>query len=57
MSDLWPDIEPCSNSSDDRSSDVVREDQYNPDYQKKEKVVSVPCKNPRRLTRGDQRAL
>ena len=32
MLDLWPDIEPGSDSSDDRSSDVVREDQYNPDY-------------------------
>ena len=33
VSDLWPDIEPVSDSSNDGSSDEVSKDQDNPDYQ------------------------
>ena len=57
MSDLWQDINPGSDSSDDRSSDERIKYQYNPDDQEQEKVVSVPCRNPRILRCGDQRAL
>ena len=33
VSDLWPDIEPYSDSSNDGSSDEGGKDQYNPDYE------------------------
>ena len=53
VSDLWPDIDPDSDSSDDGSSDTVRKYQENPDDKEKEEVISVPCRNLRRLIRGD----
>ena len=57
MSDLWTDIELDSESSDDRPSDELIKKQENTDDQEQDEVVSVPQRNPRRLIRGDQRAL
>ena len=57
VSDLWPDIEPASDSSDYGSSDEGRKDQYNPDGQEQEEVELVTHRNPRRLIGGDQIAL
>ena len=57
VSDLWPDIYPDSDSSNDRSSDEGIKDQDNPNYQEQEELVLVPHRNSRRLRRGDQRSL
>ena len=57
VSDLWPDIEPDSNSRDDGSSDEGIKDQENPYDQEQGEVVLVQRRNPRRLRRGDQKAL
>ena len=57
MSDLLPYIEPGGDSSNDGSNDEGIKDQYNPDYQGQEEVFLVPRRNPRRLKRGDQRAV
>ena len=57
VSDLWPDIEPDNDSSDDGSSDEVRKYQDNPDYQEQEEVMSVPRRNPRILRQGNKREI
>ena len=57
MSDLCPDIEPDSDSSDYGSSDEVIKYQENTDYNEQEEVILVPLSNPRRLRRGDKKAL
>ena len=57
MSDLWPDIEPDSDSSNEGSGDEGIKDQDNPDDQEQEEVLLVSRRNPMRLIRGDQRAL
>ena len=57
MSDLWPDIEPDSESSVDRSSDKGRKYQEDLDDQEKEEVVSSTLRNPRSIRKGDQREL
>ena len=57
VSDLWSNIEPASDSSDDGSSDEGSKNQDNPDGQEQEEVVSFPRRNPMRLRPGDQRAL
>ena len=57
MSDLWPDIDPASDYSDDGSSDEVRKSQDNPDYQEQGEVVSVLRRNPRRFRQGNKRSL
>ena len=57
MSDLWPDIEPDSESSVDRSSDKRRKYQEDLDDQEKEEVVSSTLSNPRSIRKGDQREL
>ena len=57
MSDLWPDIEPVSDSSDDGSINEGSKDQENPDDQKHKKVVSITYMNLMSLRRGNQRAL
>ena len=56
MYDLWLDIEPTSDHSVDGSSDKGIKDQDNLD-DNEQKVVLAPCNNPRRIIRGDQRAL
>ena len=57
MSDLWPDIAPNSDSSNDGSSDYGRKYQENPDDQEQEEVVLFTHRKPRRLIQVDQRAL
>ena len=57
MSDFWPDIEPDSDSSDGGLRDEERKDQENLEGQEQEEVVLVHHRNPRRIRRGDQRAL
>ena len=57
VSDLWPDIEPDSDSSNEGSGDEGIKDQDNSDDQEQEEVLLVSRRNPMRLIRGDQRAL
>ena len=57
MSDLWPDIEPDSYSSDDGSGGEGIKYQENPYVQENEEVILVPLRKPIRLRRGDQIAL
>ena len=53
MSDLWPDIDPDSDSINDESSDKGSKYQENSDYQEHEEVVLFPHRNPRRLRGGN----
>ena len=55
VSDLWPDIDIDGDFSDYGSSEEGIKDQENLDGQEQEEVTLVPCRNPRRLRRGDQR--
>ena len=57
VSDLWLDIDPGSDSSNDRSGDEGSKDQDNTDYQEQEEVVLVSHRNPIRLRQFYQRAL
>ena len=57
MSDLCPDIEPDSDSSNDGSINEGGKDQEKPEYQEQKEAVLVPCRNPRRIRRGEQRSL
>ena len=56
VSDLWPDKDRDSDSSVDGSSDEIIKDQEK-FYDHEQEVVSVPCSNPRRIRRFDQRPL
>ena len=57
MSDLWPDIEPDSESINYGSGDYGIKYQDNPDDQEQEEAVLATFRNPRRLILGDKRAL
>ena len=57
VSDLWPYIDPASNSSDGWSSNEGRKYQENLEDQEQEELILVPKINPRRIIRGDQIAL
>ena len=57
VSDLWPEIEPNSDSRDDGASDEGGKYQENPDDQEQEEAVLATFRNPRRLILGDKRAL
>ena len=57
VSDLWTDIEPDGDSSNNGSSYEGSKYQENPNYQEQEEVVLVPRRNPRRTRQGDKRAL
>ena len=57
MSDLWPDIDPDSDSSNYGSWYEGIKYQDNPENQEQEKVLLFPHMNPRSLIQGDQRAL
>ena len=57
VSYLWPDIEPDIDSNYGESRNEVIKDQDNLEVQEQEEVVLVPCRNPRRLRRLDQRSL
>ena len=56
VSDLWPDMDPDSDYSDDCSREEEIKDRENLDYQEQE-VVSASCRNPRRLRQCNQRLL
>ena len=55
VSDLWPDIDADSDSSNGGSGDEVIKGQDNPGDQEQEEVVSFTHIIPRRLMWGDQR--
>ena len=55
--DLWPDIEPDSDSINYDPNDEGIKDQENPDYQEQDEFVLIPRRNPRSIRRGDQREL
>ena len=57
MSDLWPDIEPDSDSSGGGSSNEGSKEQDNPEDQEQEELILYSHRNPRRLIRGGQREL
>ena len=57
VKDLWPNVEPGSDSSDNVSSDKVRKALESLDDKEQEEVVSVLRSNPGRIIRGDQREL
>ena len=56
VSDLWPDIEPDSDSSDCVSSNEGSKDKSKSDYQEQKEVVLFPHRNPRNLKQDDQRS-
>ena len=57
MSDLWTDIDPVSDSSDDGSIDEGIKDQDNADNKEQKEVASGTCMNLRSLIWGYQRSL
>ena len=57
VSYLWTDIEPDSDSINYGSCDELSKYQENSDNRLYEELLLVPRRNPRRIIRGDQRAL
>ena len=53
VSDLCPDIEPDSDSSNYEPRDEERKDQETLYYQDQKVFVLIPCRNPRSLRQDD----